>query len=647
MQLPGFAVTEAVVNDEKRAPHYLTRLSSSSRPRRYLYVDTETFARDDVSHETHTFRIASAITERWSKRLGEWIRSDPVHFEDATTLWQFVSKFSIKSNRTVMWCHNLGFDLRISDAFDILPELGWRFDVVRMNDEVSWCRCVRKRDGATLLLCDTFAWLPMSLESIAHLMGTRKQDLPDMDDMDVDKWFARCDSDVTITADAWGVIRDWLDDIDAPWRFTAPSQAWSIWRKDFLNDKVLVHDDVESLSAERTAAYAGRAESFWNGTVKGRFEEWDFRHAYAAICAMASLPVRRRTPFTSAPYYIDQAYSYMERGESAFDLGCNSESVGLVRCEVQAALNANSDVDVPVLPIRQIVSGGRVIWPVGHFESVWWLPELLAAEQAGQLQNVTIKAVSWYDCSPVLANWGRWVIEQIECDAERGRSAVIAQVAKHMSRTIVGRFGMMVSDYVKTNTMSFNDVSSGWLIDGSDSRMDPRRMMQIGDQVYVESEKEEATESVPQVMSYVMMLTRLRLLEAITAAGGLPNVVYCDTDGLIVTPTGARLLSANPDVVSGALRRKATYSRLTLFGPKQLMLDNRPRIAGLPFGASRPSEQNSDGSWNVTKFERTRASMESGRASEVRVANVSVHPIGRDGRRSKPTDGVITGPISV
>lgn len=627
-----------------RTSHYIRPLRSSTFPKRYVYLDTESIA-EQVSddEQVQTFRIASMSTDRWSDRHATWISQGPLHFTSAEDIWRHIDKFAIASTQTVLWCHNLGYDLRISQAMTILPEMGWQFDTVRLTDDMAWCRVIRPKDGARLLMCDTFAWVPARLENIATMMGQQKEPLPANDDDDIDAWFARCDRDVEILADAWRMIHAWMQGHDlGPWRVSGAAQAWTIWRKHFYTHQILVHDDADGLDAERTAAYAGRAEAFRNGKVTGRLVEMDYRHSYASTCSVANVPTRRLSPFLDHISQTDRVYAYLEERESAYVLGCEGPVVGLVRASVEVACGLG---DVPVLPYR--VTGqttgkpGRVVWPTGKFEGVWWAPELLAAEQAGQLRRLQIHSVSWYKCEPALKEWSEWAIGLIDSPHTH---PLIAAIVKQFSRTIIGRFGMRFVDYEQTHLMPVDDVSAGYWVDGNDSTESARRMMQIGRQVYVSNDPQEGADSCPQVMSYVMMLTRLRLLRAIQAAGGAAHVVYCDTDGLIVDREGAARLKSFVDVIDGSLRPKAHYSRMTLLGPKQIIVDGKPRVAGLP---SKPIARNRDGSWTVERWERTWASIESGRPNEVRVHTLKMHLTGSNGRRKIKRDSVMTDAISI
>lgn len=622
--------------DTERVAHYIEPLKSNTFPKRFIYLDTESASVYIDGWQVQTFRIASASCDRWSERHRGWVEKSGFHFTTPDELWDWVESFTIVSHPTVLWCHNLGFDVRISRALIDLPLRGWDFDTVRLGDDIAWMRCKDLR-GRTLIFCDTTTWFASSIENLGRLTGIRKEELPDNDNDSLDEWFARCDADVAILAESWRRVRDWIINNNlGPWKMTGPSQGWAVWRRQFYTHRVLVHDDMEVLEMERRASYAGRAEAFRYGPLKGKHTELDYRHSYASTCAQAMVPTRKVSPPLTTERAKSNVFDYLNsRGESSYVLGCASERTYLVDASVEIDIQDDGAYDIPALPYRTVSpdSGNpsRVIWPEGVFRGTWWLPELLAAEQAGQLRRMEVHSVTNYICEPALADWARWAISVID---SHDSDPVIVAVVKQWTRTMVGRFGLRYVDYSRSNNFPGDEeFSAGTWIFGNEPDELPRRTLQIADQLYVCSPAADGSDSSPQVMSYIMMLTRLRLLEAMQRAGGTQHVVYCDTDGFIVDKDGLKNLSNDPEVVAGHLRPKSSYSDLVVFGPKQLILDGKPRVSGLP---SRPLSHNDDGSWTVEKWERTRAALESGMVDRVRVRTVDMHLSGNNGRRSIP-----------
>lgn len=589
-------------------PHYIKPVVRVIFPRRYVYLDSEAH-RSSLAEgvETQTFRLASAFQERYSERLGQW-RSTPMqHFRDSIDLWAWFDKLAVAKEATVVWCHNLGYDLRITRALLDLPRLGWQFDQLHLGTDMAWAKARRLSDNSMVTFCDLHTWLPTSLEAIGREMGMEKVDLPDEDDSD-EAWFERCDQDVELLASAWRRLRDWVYDNDlAPFRPTGSAVGWALLKHKFLPDKtVLCHDNEKLRAMERHAAYSGRCETYITELCHDVYE-YDYQHAYVALCVGRALP----TKLTS--YELPSTWSPTQLDEVASQIG--------LRCLVTATVTQH-DCALPTLPHRAPngEGGTKVMWPTGTFTGVWWLEELLAAYNRG-VEIDTIHQVVSYKAVPVLDTWAQWMIGVIENHPD----LLVRRVAKQWARTVVGRFGMQYPVYVNANTNPRNDLWAGWWVDG-ESEEAARHAMQIGDQVFVEVGSTDGRDTAPAMMSYIMMLTRLRLLHAIETAG-YENVIYCDTDGLLTTRNGSNRLEMQP--IDG-LRVKNSYKSVQALAPKQVLLDSTPRVSGLP---ARAQSRNKDGSYNVEVWERIGHALQEGRADSVRVEKASMYVTGRDGRR--------------
>lgn len=569
--------------------HWIKPIQNVTMPERHIFLDTEAFRNDDGDGgEIQSFRLAVAFCCDLNYATQDF-EIVPERFLSQLELWHWVTTMCRVSKRTVLWCHNLSYDVRISGALSVLPQLGWTFDLMRVDDDLGWAE-LRRDDGATLLMCDLFTWLPVSLERIGSMLAVDKPRLPDDDD-DTETWFRRCTADVIILATAVVHILSWMVDCDvAPFRRTGSSAGFAAFKHRFLRHRVLAHDNVDQRNAERFAAYCGRCEPWRLGQVQDVYE-WDFSHAYAGICRDFLLPTR---PARRHEADLPQAR--------------------LVYADVVVQTG-----QLPVLPFRADLDS-PICWPTGRFSGWWWDVELDEARRYGA-------RVHEHDCytyvlEPVLCDWAEWVIEQID----HSPSHVVSAVCKQWARTTIGRFGLRYPVWQAAEQVDGVDLYAGWWIDGDGDEV-LRRMMRIVDRMYVADRMVDGHDSCPQIMSYVMMLTRMRLLYAMYAAG-FDNIFYMDTDGLLVDRTGHDwLLSSRiPD-----LRFKSHYDTVDVVGTKQLVLDDTPRVSGLPARARR---RNQDGSYDIELWERFRGALETGRIDTVSVRRTTWRAApSPDGRR--------------
>jgi hypothetical protein len=152
----------------------------------------------------------------------------------------------------------------------------------------------------------------------------------------------------------------------------------------------------------------------------------------------------------------------------------------------------------------------------------------------------------------------------------------------------------------------------------------------------------EAPDSMPAIVGAIMAAGRVRLLEAIEAAGA-EHVVYVDTDSLLVDSDGDRAIrNRRTELPFRGLVIKGQYQRAVIRGPRSLTLDDELRAAGVP----RRSFKREDGRFEAQMWEGLERSLRRGSSSTVRVTRRIVKPSGRDSRRLHLPDGS-TAPFQV
>lgn len=559
--------------------HWVRPLQTVTVAPRHVFVDTEAWREsdpDDPAIERQTFRLG--VVQIWD--VGEQ-PEEMAYFYSASELWYYVSSVCRVRKQTVLWAHNLSYDIRLSNAFDELAKLNWSFELFRVDTDLAWAEVVRS-DGAKLIMCDSLSWLPMSLDKIGRMMNIHKPGLPD-DITSVSELLDRCIADVSILSRAVRHIIGWLmaDDV-APLKRTGTASGFAAFRHRYLRHKLLVHNDLERRNAERHAAYCGRCEPWQIGEHHNVYE-WDFAHAYAGICRDYLLPVR--------PH------------ESCHEEECEH----VVEWLNYGTLTVQHNAVYPAAPYRADMES-PIVWPVGTFRGWWWNKEV----PAECISEITSRYQ--YVMEPVLMDWALWIIDLID----HHPSPIIAAVAKQWARTTIGRFGLRYPVWQAAEQVDGVDLFAGWWLDG-DNDVAAKRMMRLVDRMYIADRMVEGHDSMPQIMSYVMMLTRRRLERMIRIAG-YDNVLYMDTDGLLANREGNdRLLEhrrLGTSWESKEFRPKSVYDTVHVLGPKQLVLDGTPRVAGLP---SRARKRNKDGSYSVEVFETFRGALETGHLDGVTV----------------------------
>lgn len=585
--------------------HWLRPNEVTRVPRRHVFLDTETRAEPTATGEVQSFRLAVGMFDRQTAKDRPVHTDGPVRLGSPAEVWAWVDGCTAVGKRTVCWCHNLGFDMRISNALGELPALGWELELIRLN--ASGAFATFKRDGRTLTLADSTAFFPGPLADVADTLGMVKPPLPSGCD-DAEAWWSRCEADVAILRAAVRLVLDWVQDADlGNWRPTGAGQGWAAFRHRQMTHKILHHDNALAAAHEREAAYAGRCEAWMHGRLPlGPWHEVDFTTAYAQVAHDMRVPTRfmgRLSPSEGRRY-----------------LNPCEDRAALLLCDVET--------DTPTVPTRTV---DGIVWPVGRFRS--WLWDIEAREAVADGATVKVAGCWLYHTDPALQSWAAWIFALLDTPDDV-LHPLLKQVVKGWSRSVVGRFGSQVHDWERFSDAFLPALTLSKLSDGDTG--EARRLLTLARDCYVEGAGRDSSDGAVHVMSFIMSASRVKLWRMMRTAG-LDQVAYVDTDGALVTSKGLAALEAAS--VPG-LRLKGSYSRVAVYGPKVIEKDGRLRASGIPSKATKVAET----TWQAEVWQSLPASLTARTADRVTVTDRSWTLRGLDRRRAH-LDGHRTAPL--
>lgn len=572
-------------------------------------MDTEAYSERLHGTETQRWRCGYAIFAR-RQRDGRYTTHGS-EYRDPKSLWDAVSNFAGSSGRTVVWAHNVGYDIRIADMFAILPILGWTVTGHNIATRGTWIEW--RRHGQSLVLVDSYAVFPTSLERIGEWFSIGKPSLP-REDAELDTWIDRCRADTRILATAVLRYLGWIKEADlGNWQLTGNAQAWATFRHRFLTHKLTVHDDEGVLRLERRAMWAGRCEAFWRGNLYDtRVFEYDFTNSYPRIARDHAIPVK----------YIGE----MPMGRD-WSEWLGSQSVGfLADCTVTT--------DVPCVPYEQ---DGRITWPVGIFRTVLWDVEIDGVLDSGG--TVTVHSGRMYRKAPALKAWGDWVLAHTEEGAQEVEPWM-RFVLKHWSRALIGRFAMTYRKWDYDGEMPEHRIESGIMVDVDADTVG--KYIQIGTGMWTDAGREEWQHSMPMVTGYIQAIARMQLWDVLRR---MPyrSVLYCDTDSLFVTQEFRDDIETVIREIPGCgMRLKRAWDGMEILGPRQIITGKEVRIAGVPKRAEKVGKTGYKGEI----WESLLVALQFGHSETVRIKEREWTVAGVDNRRKGESLG-FTEPFEV
>jgi hypothetical protein len=337
---------------------------------------------------------------------------------------------------------------------------------------------------------------------------------------------------------------------------TLSGQAFRCYRHRFLKHRLWVHREPEVLKLERGAYFGGRTECFFLGKRSdGPFLELDVNSLYPFV--MSSYPYPFNLQCRVKEPTLAQAAEALRRGCVVADVTLDIEA-----------------------PLWAVLLNGRTCFPVGEWRTGVCSMGLLMAIKTGAL--VKIHSMSVYRRAPIFREFvGEFYALRLRYKAE-GKDTFQA-LAKKFLNSLYGKFGQANAAVVLKGTtcdpgfMRAVHVSAG----GGGAKI----VTQIMGSVFVEQGREEHRDSMPAVAAHVTEYGRFYLARLI-AAIGWGNVLYCDTDSLLVPESELEALREYLEPTRlGGLKVAERVNTLTLFGAKDYVLEGRRVIKGIPDGA--------------------------------------------------------------
>lgn len=536
-----------------RAAHWVKLNHQCRIPKRWVAFDTESITVKGENEETQEWRSGAAV--RWRRGLKTGDHAERATFRSSLDLWTWVDGFCKAGERTIVWAHGLGYDVRIANVFRDLPTLGWSLEWCNLDRNVS--AMTWRSDHGTLVLCDLFTWLPMPLFKVGNLLDLPKLRMPKSSAPD-HIWDTYCMRDADIVYRAVTELVEFIDTEQlGNWQPTGAGMAYSTWRHRFMTHKVLVHDNEDVLLAERAAMHTGRAEAWRHGVQSdGPYYEVDMRSAYTHIAAECELPTKYK--FSCGRISLKQ---YEELSQTY-----------RVLCKVRVSTN------VPVVPFD---TGERHIWPVGTFDT--WLWDVEVNELLAENAEVRFLAVHAYTSAPILSNWALWVLSVMRGD-NNSATNVVKMWSKHCGRALIGRLSLRVPSWEAFggNPLGVPGISHD--VDYKTGKV--TRMMHVGDKTFYEAARAEGHDSLPQITGWIMAECRVRLWQAMRAAG-LSELAHVDTDSVLVTARGLAALRAVYGAQFNVLWQiKGVWQALTIYGPRNIRAGRDRKVSGVPKSAT-------------------------------------------------------------
>jgi len=532
-----------------RRAHKLKDNKVCEYPQQCIWFDTETRfenVRDDTIYHHLKFGWACYMRRHHN---GVWGDEAWKRFDTRADFWDWAVNYVRPKTKLYLFCHNTSFDLPVLNVFRDLPLRGFELRLAIIDAPPTILRY--RSDVGAIMILDTLNIWRMPLSAVGAEIELQKLEMPEDNDLGI-TWDTYGKRDVEIIRDACIKWWDFLERNDygsfAP---TLAGQSMRVYRHKFMSHDILIDDNPKATKLSRDGYHGARCECFRIGKFEGSFHLLDVNSMYPDVMANHEYPHKLLTHTR----YAQQA-----------DLKAWLQQYALMaRVVLRTA--------IPFAPIKE---HHKLLFPIGEFECVLSTPELKYALEHAEILD--IKEIAVYH-KGFLFTQMMHELYMNRLTAKREGRKVDAFMFRKIMNSFYGKWGQSGGKW--DSFMQTEDLScKSWIeYDRETGKMTRHR--QLGGLVQTRNEEAESRDSFPAIAAHVTAYARMKLWEIITLAG-VDNVLYCDTDSVLVNDTGKRNVAFITDKeLMGKLSVKGSYSVCEIWGAKDYRFDQLSRTKGV------------------------------------------------------------------
>lgn len=568
--------------------HQLRPNITNVEPRNWCFVDTEAnISIDKHKVQTHSLRLGVACYSRDATDSHDY-RESWCNFKTKGEFWDWILDESEKDRKLCIIAYNMGYDVRILDAFHELESRGFEQKSVYAAETKVIISFKKGRQKVELL--DAMNWFDGKLEQWGDMLDIPKLEI-DFDNTDDASLFTYCERDTLILKRLIEKWREFRDEHDiGQWSPTKASQAFNCFRHRFMPVPIVIHADFDAIQLERDSYCGGRVEAYHIGELEGeKFTQLDINSLYPYIMATTKVPTKLLGVIEN---YRAKALSKRIEGKDV---------VGV--CHIKT--------DKPIYPVKL---DGKLVWPVGEF-----ITTLATSEIREAIKREHLVRFVWgylYNSYLLFRDYVRYFYP-VRMKYKREGNKIYEAMVKYLLNTLYGKWGAFSHNWKKGPRYPYESEGAHEGFDRTTGLKILRYV--IGNVAWEARPRGEARDSFVAIASCITSAARMHLYHLIERAGA-GNVFYTDTDSLLVNTTGLIRLAAEIDPTRlGKLKVEAQADRITIYGAKDYEIGDKKRLKGI----TKDATLNVDGRYEQDQWESLRGAFRTGNLNKVVVKPIT------------------------
>lgn len=405
-----------------------------------------------------------------------------------------------------------------------------------------------------------------SLRDLGRTFGLAKMEI-EYESCEVEKAIPYCRRDVEILKLAMEKFIEFIEQENlGNFSITIAGQAFNAYRHRFMEHEIYIHSDLEALKLERKAYAGGRTEAFYVGKINDNVYYYDINSMYPFVMRNYYYPVRllshrkKLDLETLKNFMFDKQY--------------------LVIAKVKVS------TDKPVF----FKKAGKLIFPMGTFETVLSTPEIIYALKKDMLEEILEANI--YEGAEIFRNYVDYFYSK-RMEAKKQKNEVLTKLYKLFLNSLYGKFGEKNNHYEKIGETDPKIISVERIYDADKDEF--YIVKTFGGGIFRRNDNPDDMESMnsfPAIAAHVTAYARMRLWEVMETAG-LENIFYCDTDSVFTNEQGSKnLINAGliDEYELGKLKLEKTSEGMEIYGVKDYIFCGKAKLKGVPKSAKKISE---------------------------------------------------------
>lgn len=519
-------------------------------PVHWVFFDSETHTEEIDLMPAQVFSLGwTCYRDRWS---GHWPGLEEWKFwEDEEKVCRYFHDLTVRNKTVVLVGHNIFFDLQACGFFQYFTDWKWKLEFIYDKGLTYILRC--KKDKNTLTILSTTNWFDQSLKELGKKIGLEKGEV-DFETVTREELKIYCRRDVEILVEA---IRHYIKFIRihrlGKFSMTKASQAFTAYRHRFMSHKITLHKKLEATLLERDAYMGGRVECFRLGEQEGGpFVALDVNSMYMFVMKIMEYPWE----IVEWNVHMD-----LERYHDILKKYC-------VIAEVEI------DTPEPAFAVRR---EGKTIFPVGNFVCFLCTTGMKYALEHEYIKKMIRVAV--YRKANLFSEYVDY-FHALRLRYKEDNDEVMELLTKYMENALYGKFAekKVIRDEYEEFTGRKYWREEILNIDSGELTI----ITNLMNKVIVQYSEGEGDNAFSGLSAHITENARFVLWEIIQGIG-VPWVLYCDTDSIIIQEYNLqRIQWPLSETELGGLKIQERSKRLYIGGAKNYRTDKNRKIKGIP-----------------------------------------------------------------